>query len=157
MKYKDFQVLIIGSSLTRDQEVLESLQRAGCKVVCGYQEKIERFYQIADYFVFPVEKYEDGIYPKKYNQVGVIDMPLTVLEAMSCNLPVISTFFSSIARAVDVGNGFQWFDGSIDSLLTEIESMRTCQVLTREKVSKLDWQFVFENIHFIYKKILETA
>jgi hypothetical protein len=58
---------------------------------------------------------------------------------------------------VDVGNGFQWFDGSIDSLMTEIESMRTCQVLTREKVSKLDWQFVFENIHFIYKKILETA
>jgi glycosyltransferase involved in cell wall biosynthesis len=53
MKYKDFQVLIIGSSLTRDKEVLESLQRAGCKVVCGYQEKIERFIKllIISYFL----------------------------------------------------------------------------------------------------------
>jgi glycosyltransferase involved in cell wall biosynthesis len=64
------------------------------------------FYQIADYFVFPVEKYEDGIYPKKYNQVGVIDMPLTVLEAMSCNLPVNKHIFLIHCKS---GGCWEWF------------------------------------------------
>ena len=49
-----------------------------------------------------MDNLEEEYYPKSYNEVGVIDMPYTILEAFACQLPVLSTKIDAILKKKDV-------------------------------------------------------
>ena len=54
---------------------------------------------MSDLYVFPV-----------VNNTEAIDMPLSVLEAMSCSLPVISTRFGGLVDYFEEDTGFRYFN-----------------------------------------------
>ncbi len=66
------------------------LDEAGVIVIDKYLEAIEEIYQAADCYVFPVS-----------SETGSIETPLSVLEAMACNLPVVSTRFGGLEDLFD--------------------------------------------------------
>lgn len=155
---KKYKIWIIASSaLHVDSKIKLDLENMGCKIHYGYIENIENVYLCADAYLFPIKPLSDGEYPNKYDQIGAIDIPLSILEAMSTNVPVISTKFLGLAKALKVqedANGFYWFDGTTSDCQNKIEKAITTESFTRELILPLSWKTVFKTIQDVYKSIL---
>ena len=138
------QVVVVGSTSTpQDEELVEELLRAGVKVIRGYVRDIAELYQLADCYVFPVK-----------GETSAIDLPLSVLEAMACDLPVVSMPFGGLATQIqgesraqlEAGQGLVYVeDGS--QLAEAVEACkRLARAGTREMVAPFAWPKVIPAI-----------
>lgn len=153
---KDVQVIVVGgTSMPMDVKVKESLERAGCMVWRQYFENIEEIYQMADCFVFPTQDLDSDQFPTEYNQIGSIDLPLSVLEAMACNLAVLSTRFGALPRLFEPGDGFFYFQNE-QELNTRISEVRQGLVMakTREMVEELAWHKIVDHLEDKYRAVV---
>lgn len=79
-------VVMVASTATEPEAEVEALLRdAGVLVKREFLPGIERWYQAADVYLFPVTDLQ-----------GSIEIPLTVLEAMACGAPVASAPFGGL-------------------------------------------------------------
>lgn len=141
---EDNQVLIIGSTTTpMERDAFLSLKNGGCLVWRNYFENIEEFYALSDCYVFPTK-----------DKLNCIEMPLSVMEAMSCNLPVISTRYGVLASVFSEGEGLIYAEKDEDFtyLLNKIKN-NTKEVKTREKVLPYSWENIANNLEEIYKEV----
>jgi glycosyltransferase involved in cell wall biosynthesis len=86
----DNQVVVVGSSSTpidapREKELKKHLLDCGIKIIDRYVENIEELYQLSDLYIFPV-----------IFEGGCIGIPLSILEARACGIPVLSTEFGGL-------------------------------------------------------------
>ena len=82
------QVVLVTSSSTAheaDDGLAGELRASGVRLVTSYIPRIEQVYHAADCYVFPVESTDNAI-----------EAPLTVFEALACDLPVVSTRFGGL-------------------------------------------------------------
>jgi glycosyltransferase involved in cell wall biosynthesis len=84
------QVVIVGSSSTPSDaagpgSLKQHLVDVGILVIDHYVDKIEEIYQLSDLYVFPVME-----------TTGSIGIPLSILEARACGIPVLTSDFASI-------------------------------------------------------------
>lgn len=70
--------LVVASGMFENEETVKVLENAGVKIHKGYLEHVEEIYQMADVYLFPTHSTE-----------YVISIPLSVMEALSCGVPVI--------------------------------------------------------------------
>lgn len=124
-----FQVILIAStSTTIDADLLAELRQSGVKVITDFIEDIQHFYQLADCYVFPV-----------FHAISAIDAPLSILEAMACNLPVVTTRFGALPSTFEPGNGLYYGDSEeeIIDMVKQAIGEQNCR--TFEKVSSYSW------------------
>ena len=126
------QPVVVGSTSTeRDAGLAESLRESGVLVLDGYIERIEELYQLSDLYVFPVME-----------TTGAIEMPLSVLEAMACDLPVVATRFGGLADQFREGDGM-YLAADADGLVEKMKlARRSSQASTRAMVLPFTWQAV---------------
>ena len=89
---KENQVVIVGSTSTPtkegiDQALKNKLKNNNIIIMDQYLPHIEEIYQLSDMYIFPVR-----------SESGVITIPLSILEAMACNLPVLTTKIGSLPK-----------------------------------------------------------
>jgi len=139
----DSQVVIVGSPSTRkpERQVYLELKQNGCVVWNDYIENIEEIYALSDCYIFPVAQ-----------PAGCIEMPLSVMEAMACNLPVISTRFGALPRAFEEGDGLIFVEDE-GELIEKLEIVKGVEVRTREKVLPYSWENVARQLEVIYRKL----
>jgi len=83
-----WKLVIVGSPDTpQDDDLVRELAQAGCQVIRDYVARIEDVYAAADVYLFPTR-----------NPRSSIGVPLSVLEALACGLPVVSTPFGGLPR-----------------------------------------------------------
>jgi len=125
----DEQIMVVGSSSTpHDPELVSALRAQGVRVVDHAVDEIAEVYALADCYLFPVR-----------GEVSSIDMPLSVLEAMACGLPVISRPFGALPRTFEKAPGV-WFAESGDAVRGCLDSIRAGEpVATRELVLEYTW------------------
>ena len=137
--------VVVGSTtVCPDSEVVRALQQAGVRVVQGYQENIEYFYQTADCYLFPT------VDPRSCVQV-----PLSVLEALACGTPVVSTRFEGMPIFLPDGfPGLTYLDNyeSIPQAVERVLASDTKPDPTR--LSKFSWDRTAARLSEFYKKIL---
>ena len=75
---KTAQRLIIGSGMFEDEELVKSLEDDGVIIMSGYLENVEEIFQMSDAYLFPTRSTDN-----------VISIPLSVMEALACGVPVI--------------------------------------------------------------------
>jgi glycosyltransferase involved in cell wall biosynthesis len=141
----DNQVIIAASTYFRsDKKLRNTLKKNGCIVWSGYFKNIEEIYAMADCYIFPVRKGNS------------ILMPLSVMEAMSCNLPVITAKFDALAELFSEGEGLI-FAESEKEFLTSLNKIknRNFVVKTREKICKYSWENVKKELMQIYDAIYD--
>ncbi|MGB3906589.1 MAG: glycosyltransferase family 4 protein [Anaerolineae bacterium] len=141
------QVLIVGRpSEAEDSPLMRELREHGCMVWTDHFAHIEEIYALSDCYVFPTAD-------RRY----CIEMPLSVLEAMSCNLPVVTTRFGALPRVFEEGDGLVFVDSN-EQLLEEVRRAKLgSNSRTREKVLPYAWRNVVSSLEAIYEQILDRG
>ncbi len=140
----DTQLLLIGRTSTRfEQDVASLLEKKGCMIINDFLPRIEEVYALSDCYVFPT-----------MDPVGSIDIPLSVLEAMATNLPVVSTRFGGLPRIFEDGNGVVYVH-SVSDIVGEIKDLRKMrdEVKTRELVSPYSWTKIADELMRVYREL----
>lgn len=70
-----------------------------------------------------------------------MDFPLSVLEAMGCNLPVVAYPYGGLPMALESGEGLVFVE-SDEAMLSAIASVRRIPVATRKKAEPYAWEHV---------------
>lgn len=136
------QVVIAGSLyMGTNTGLIEQLEANGFYVLKGYQPHIEELYQLSDCYVFPTK-------PGKS-----LTMPLSILEAMACNLPVVTTRFGGLQ--FKESPTFRFIDQE-DSILSIVQQTltSTTEPRTREMVSAYSWKSVTRQLQTHYQGLL---
>lgn len=138
------QVIIIGSSYFKtDKTLCRDLIKNGCIVWNKYFDKIEEVYALSDCYVFPTVK-GDSIF-----------MPLSVLEAMSSNLLVLSTKYEGLTDNFEEHEGLIFFDDE-ESIFKKLKEARSGALKpdTRRNVLSYSWDNVGKRLECIYNDLL---
>jgi len=130
------EVVMVGSTSTDAQSEVEAALRVmGVRVIDQYVERVQDLYAVADCYVFPVHVMH-----------GAIEMPLSVLEAMACGVPVVSTHFGSLTEWLDEGPGLTY--AATDRELLEIvraqrdNPTRPDSEEIRDRVATFGWEAI---------------
>jgi thymidylate kinase/glycosyltransferase involved in cell wall biosynthesis len=90
----ELAVLMVASTSTAaDPELRSRLEHRGVRVVRRFLPDIERVYRAADVYVFPVE-----------DPLGSIEVPLSVVEALASDVPVVATRFGALPELFPPGS-----------------------------------------------------
>jgi glycosyltransferase involved in cell wall biosynthesis len=140
----DQEVLVVGSVSTGfDPALLEELESRGCRVWRKLIPDIEKVYQLADCYLFPAR---DALHS--------IETPLSVLEAMAVNLPVIATPFGALPDTFPEGEGLI-YAASAGEFSRGIRGLRENRfdVRTRQKVMQNSWEDILGRLENFYQQV----
>lgn len=133
-KTGEFQVLLVASSSTEQEATLaDELRESGVVILSQYLPRIEEIYQLSDCYVFPVVATDNAI-----------EAPLSVFEALACDLPVVTTRFGGLPRlfADRVSSGLAFVDSTSDF----VDQVRVLcareSASTRGLVAEFSWDAV---------------
>lgn len=138
----DWQVLMVASKrFPGEAQAVQTLTDAGCTIYQEFVENLPALYCRADAYVFPPT-----------DPFGSIDMPLTVLEAMACNRPVLSTPYKALPRFLPEGRGVYYFR-SIEEAVLQLNEIAAggIEVRTREQVLPFSWDRVLRALDALYR------
>lgn len=98
LQQSGIQVIIVGSSSTPidslgPESLKKDLMSKGIMIIDEFLENIADIYHLSDVYIFPV-----------ISKTGSIGLPLSVLEARACGIPVVTTRFGSLMETI--GNDF---------------------------------------------------
>jgi glycosyltransferase involved in cell wall biosynthesis len=130
-KIDNVQVVVVGSSSTpTEHDLKKRLTKEGVLVIDEFVQDISKIYKMSDIYVFPV-----------LNEIACIEMPLSVLEAMACNLPVITTKFGSLKDYFEEDSGFRYADSIEDmvNLIRIVKDMAVTDYCNNKKIKSFTW------------------
>jgi glycosyltransferase involved in cell wall biosynthesis len=130
------KIAVVTSTSTEDEpEIRAVLEHPSVAHIDTFVENIAEVYRLADAYAFPT-----------FSEMDAIEIPLSVLEAMAVNLPVVTTDFGGLPDLFTEGNGL-FICSSEDELVRKAkEALRLEQAGTREMVMGLSWKHVAEAI-----------
>jgi glycosyltransferase involved in cell wall biosynthesis len=123
------RVVVVGSTSTpQDAGLVRQLESSGCRVVREFMPHIERVYGAADVYLFPTR-----------DQRSCIGVPLSVLEALACGLPVVTTRFEGLPRLFPA-SPYVRFVSTGDQMVRALHDLPSAgQSGARKLVEDLDW------------------
>jgi len=112
-KIPGVQTVVVGSvDQPQDRELIAELEAVGVQVICRYLERVSQVYEASDCYLFPVQR--------KTSAIGV---PLSVLEAMACNIPVVTIPFEGLQEMFPDGGEGLLFARSDEEIVTAVRRL----------------------------------
>jgi glycosyltransferase involved in cell wall biosynthesis len=121
-------ILIASTSTAIDRDLLVELRKSRVTVITDFVENIQHYYQMADCYFFPV-----------FCATSAIDAPLSILEAMACNLPIVTTRFGALPGMFQSGNGFYFGDTDDDMTDMVHQAINEQDCKTVEMAAPYSW------------------
>jgi glycosyltransferase involved in cell wall biosynthesis len=87
-----------------------------------------------------------------HKELAGVDIPLSILEAMSCNLPVITTRYGALNRIFQQGDGLFFINSEkeIEEIIPKIKRGEI-KINTRRRVESMSWKGIAHIIVEIYE------
>ena len=142
------QVVVVGSSAFKPEpQVYSDLKTNGCVVLTEFLPNVEEIYGLSDCYLFPTTQ-----------AMQANELPLSVLEAMSCNLPVVSTRFGALVDMFSDGDGL-FFASDDRGLLEKVEEIKANKISAniRSKVMPYSWQNLATELEAEYKNLVANS
>ena len=140
-------VVVASPDLSVDERLVQDLESAGVEIVRDFHPRIEELYQAADGYLFPVADLPDGSFPGSLDEIGVIDMPLSALEACAAGLPVLTTRFGGLPLVLVDRESCLYVEPTADGLQRGLDALSQGASLDpRAAVSDLDWESIGRRI-----------
>jgi glycosyltransferase involved in cell wall biosynthesis len=129
-------VLIVSSTATSPHpEIKAALRSPSVILLDTYVEHIEEIYRVVDGYVFPT-----------FSPTDAIEIPLSVLEAMATNLPVVTAGFGGLTDLFEPGGGL-FICSTEEEILEASRGIFEIEgVATRDKVLGLSWERAAETV-----------
>lgn len=142
---KQFYIILVVSSVTKSESdnVIRAMleNRGSITIIDFYLPSIQEIYQLADVYLFPVQEIEN-----------CIDIPLSVMEAAACNLPIVTTEYGELATFKNQDAFIFIADLSPNSLNCALkEALSKTKVDNRQAVLEYDWKNSINNLQKIIK------
>jgi glycosyltransferase involved in cell wall biosynthesis len=135
-------VLVVSGRRGPESERLKAeLTAAGVVVVEGYQPRIEELYRLADCYVFPTASNDSAV-----------AMPLSVLEALASDLPVVSMRFGALAERLGEGPGLELVDDP-QRIPERALALAGAPVTTRALAEPFSWNAIMERLVEIFDQL----
>ncbi len=135
---QEYQVLLVTSAFNKENHNLELKdtlsQKDNVRIIDTYLPNIEEIYQLADVYFFPVNTLSN-----------CIDVPLSCMEAASCNKPIVTTDFGEMSEFKGK-EGFYYVESFDEQSLNELikTAMENRELDTRKSVISYDWDKAVE-------------
>lgn len=140
-----YQVLIIGRvNENIDYGLLEELKESGCLVWINHFQNIEDIYNLSDCYILPT-----------WDKHACVETPLSVLEAMACDIPVITTHFGTLPDLFVEGDGFFFFEES-DDIYKILNNIKDFRVDNRRKIFPFSTKNILRELESIYHELLKN-
>jgi glycosyltransferase involved in cell wall biosynthesis len=142
---KDIKLLLIVSLTNPSEEkAYQDVVNTHAIVWKRYFPNVEEVYAMSDVYIWPA-----------FEKFHGIEMPLSVLEAMSCNLPVITTKYGALKRVFQEKNDGLIFVNKEEQILEAIMVIknRSIKINTREKVRMFSWKNIANEVGHIYEEL----
>lgn len=129
------QVLLVGSTATQQEHALcEQLERSGVIVLRNFIPDIHEIYQLSSWYCFPV-----------LNDEGAMETPLSILESMAVDLPVITTRFGRLPELFAEDDCYRYVNSSEEIIrLLRSGFGRACH--NRQKTEAYTWRAAVETL-----------
>lgn len=124
-------VLAASTSTVHDPALAAELVAAGVHLITTYVPHIEELYGAADVYLFPT--------PPDPTGPSSIDLPLSVLEAAACNLPILTTRFGALPELWPDRPGVAFYDDPA-SLRAGLARLQAQPGATRPLAEAFSWQ-----------------
>ena len=127
--------IVTSTSTIADPNVQAMLDHPKIYLLNRFIKNIADTYRAVDGYAFPT-----------LSETDAIEIPLSVLEAMATNLPVVATTFGGLPDILTPGGGLYLCETEDEFLASALEMLKLDTVATREQVLGLSWQHVAESI-----------
>lgn len=132
----DARFVFVSSELhDEDSDLDKELRNAGVLTIRKFLPNIREAYAAADCYLFPT-----------VHTSGAIGIPLSILEAMSMNLPVVLSHFNNLKNIIEETSGIFYFKDSQEALSCIDQALKVREVSTREIAMRYDWKSVIDKI-----------
>ncbi len=121
-------VVVASTSTVQDEQVKQNLVAAGVTVLDQYVPAVEEIYRLSDAYAFLAQE-----------PTAAIEMPLSVLEAMATNLPVVCTPYGGLPDTFVAGQGLHYWTGA-DDLTSVVGTVLASPAGTRSLVEGMTWE-----------------
>lgn len=125
-------VVLASRRMGADEGMLERLREAGAIVIDRYVEAAQELYQAADCYLFPTREADSAM-----------DFPLSVLESMACNLPVVSYPYGGLPAALEGRDGLIFAETDA-AMIEALRAVRRVTPKTREQAEEFGWERITE-------------
>lgn len=136
---ESFHVVLVVSSFSlneKDEALREQLlARKNVTLIDQYLPAVEEIYQLSDVYLFPVVE-----------DCNCIDVPLSVLEAASCGVPVVTTRYGEMQTLVEQPGFYPIESFDADALNALVSRAAEGTANPREAVLPYDWKWAVETL-----------
>lgn len=151
-KTSEFQVVVVASTtIKKDVKLYNDLVASNILVIDYYVENIAEIYNLSDLYLFTVRK-----------RPFAIEVPLSVMEALACNIPVITFPFAGLDCFFRERDGLYFVDSDdemvqIVNQLYHISIENKINLIPRDIVSGYSWGMVATQIQSTYDSLVERS
>lgn len=143
-----FPIVIVSSTVTPDYKLYNSLKSNGVTIKEGYIPQIENYYKAADCYVFTTV---DSNYS--------IQIPLSVIEALACNVPVITTKYEALPFYLPEKNSLLTYVSSFENLeeliIDILKNRKNNGHSNQELIKSFDWKVISEKLFDFYAELIK--
>ncbi len=132
-----YPVLVASTSTPQDVVLADELRAAGVHLITAYLPDVREAYQLADAYLFPT--------PPDPTAPSSIDLPLSVLEAAACNLPILATRFGALPDLWPDRPDVAFYD-DVPGLRGGLVRLQAVQSTTRDLALRHSWDLSGQRI-----------